>query len=80
MHIWYNNATMIKSKNHQQQDLSKILKRKHEGKWVAISYDYKKIVGYSDNLQKLTKEIRDKNVIYLKALSSSVRYAFEVTN
>ena len=58
-------------------NLSKILKKEHEGKWVALSDDYKKVVGYSESLVKLRAAIPEKiDVVYTKVLRSDVSYAF----
>ena len=56
--------------------LSGLMRKEHEGKWVAISADYKKVVGYSDDLKKLAREVGDEKVVYHMGLSSDKNYAF----
>ena len=57
-------------------DLSKLLTKEHEQKWVALSEDYEKVVDYSANLLELRKRIGDTQVVYLKVPESGKRYAF----
>ena len=59
-----------------QSDIGKLIKKEHEGKWLAISPNYKKIIAYSEKLADLEKEVGKKDVVYTKALHSDVRYAF----
>ncbi|MBX4198223.1 hypothetical protein KW782_02700 [Candidatus Parcubacteria bacterium] len=59
-----------------QQHFHKMFNKEHEGKWVAISSDHKKIIGYSSNLQSLAKQVETDDVVYLKVPLSDVRYAF----
>jgi hypothetical protein len=56
-------------------NLSKILKKEHEGKWVAVSPDYKKVIGYSNTLKELTNKIKTE-VVYTKVLPSDTIFAF----
>jgi adenine-specific DNA methylase len=56
-------------------DLSKIIQEKHVGKWVAISTNYKKILGYSNTLNELTRKYSG-DVVYLKPLSPDMQYSF----
>ncbi len=58
----------------RNQDLSKIIKKKHAGKWIAISPSYKKVVAYADTLQELTKKVSNKDVVYLKGLFPDITY------
>ena len=53
-------------------DLTKIIKKKHEQKWIALSKDRHVIVGSGSNLPTLRKKLGNKkdDVIYMKALSS----------
>jgi hypothetical protein len=53
-----------------------IIEKKHEGKWVAISPDYKKVLDYSDDIVALTERNGRENVVYMKALRSDTSYAF----
>jgi hypothetical protein len=58
------------------RDLTKVLNKSHENKWVALSSDYKKVLGSSENLIELTKAITDKSAVYLKVPPSDAVYAF----
>ncbi len=60
----------------KEYKLAKLITKKHEGKWVALSQDQEKIIGYSEDLLKLKMEIGDAKVIYTKPLPSDVSYAF----
>lgn len=57
-------------------DLTKIIKRGHEGKWVALSKDYKKVLGASGNLKTLTKKVGRQDVVYMRVPLSGYSYAF----
>lgn len=57
--------------------MSKIkIEKKHEGKWLAVSADYSKIIDYSDDIVSLAEKNGRDNIIYTKALSSDTSYAF----
>jgi hypothetical protein len=60
-------------KNH---NLSNIIKKEHEGKWVALSPAYDRVVDFSDSLVLLTQKVGDTDVVYMKALASDVHFAF----
>ena len=64
---------MKASKNY---NLSKIIKKEHEGKWIALSPKRDKVVDFSDDLIKLTKKLGDGDFVYMKAMASDVSYAF----
>lgn len=64
---------MNRTKKH---NLSGILKKKHEGKWVALTKDYKQIISYSDRLTTLERKVGEKDAVYIKALRTDVSYAF----
>lgn len=57
-------------------DLSKILTKAHERKWVALSPDYRKVVGYGDKLASLTARIGKKRVVYMKVPRMDTYHAF----
>ncbi len=57
-------------------DLSTVLKREHENKWVALSDDYKKVIDFSDNLEHLTERVGVENVVYIKVPIFGISYAF----
>ena len=58
------------------KDYSRLLREEHYGKWLAISMDYSKILGYSEDLKQLTQEFEETNVIYTRALDPKAVYAF----
>ena len=57
-------------------DLRRVLKKEMEGKWAALSVDYKKVFGFSDDLTSLTQKMGTKKVVYMKVLPSGVSFAF----
>lgn len=57
-------------------DLTNILKKDHENKWVALTEDRTKVVGCSETLIKLQEEVGTKKVVYMKVLPSDVSFAF----
>lgn len=63
-------------KTPRNYDLSKIIKKEHEGKWVALSPSYTKILGASSDLVALSRKIGKKDVVYMKAPTTGVYYAF----
>lgn len=56
----------------------KLLSKKHEGKWVAVSKDYKKVLAYSDNLKTLRAKVKDASAVYLRHNSPRLDYAFSL--
>jgi len=57
-------------------DLTKILNKIHQDKWVALTPNREKVVGYSDSLVDLKEKIGDKEVTYVKTRPSGVKFAF----
>lgn len=57
-------------------DFSKILKKEHEGKWVALSEDGKKVVAFDEKLSELEKKVGDTKVRYTKVPPFDVSFAF----
>jgi hypothetical protein len=53
-----------------------IIQKKHEGKWVALSSDFQKVLGYSTDVTSLVKKFGRDDVTYTKILKSDVVYAF----
>ena len=64
------------TKTKQTKEYFKELRKEHEGKWVAISSDYKRIVGFSSTLKDLMAKVKDNKVIFSKALTSGISYSF----
>ncbi|OGG58131.1 hypothetical protein A2853_01285 [Candidatus Kaiserbacteria bacterium RIFCSPHIGHO2_01_FULL_55_17] len=56
-------------------DLSRLLGKVHENKWVAFSPDYGRIIDYSPELSVLHKKIGGKKVIYYKVLPADTIFA-----
>ena len=58
-------------------NLTTVLKKEHEKKWVALSSDRRKVISSNENLVELRNEIGDrKDVVYMKVLSSEMEFAF----
>ena len=57
-------------------NLSKVLDKSHERKWVALSPDRSKVLGSSTNLIELKDKVNDKNAIYMKVLPRDTSFAF----
>lgn len=64
------------SQHKEGRDLTKVLNKSHENKWVALNGDYTKVLGTSDDLLVLTKEITDKKAVYMKVPPADSIYAF----
>lgn len=58
--------------------ISKLLTNEHAGKWVAISPDRTKVIGYDASLEALDRKVSSKepNAIYTKGLDNNVSYTF----
>ena len=61
----------------KKQGFTKFLKEKHYGKWLVVSSDYSEILGFSEDLKKLTDEFKQRKVIYTRAENPNAAYAFE---
>ena len=60
----------------QNYDLTAILKEEHAGKWVALSSDRTRVLGFSESFKDLESEVGKTNVVYMKALPKDVKFAF----
>lgn len=60
----------------KNSDFTKILKKEHEEKWVALSENHDKVIDFSEKLADLTKRIGDRDVTYMRVLRSDTEYAF----
>ncbi len=58
------------------QDLTKVLTKAHEKKWVALTRDYKQVVAYDENLAELDRQVGAKDVVFMKVPSSDVFLSF----
>jgi hypothetical protein len=59
-------------------DFTKIIKKIHEEKWVALSEDRTEVVDYDKSLSELNKRVDRKKVVYMKVLSSDMEYCFSL--
>ena len=59
-------------------DFTKIIKKIHEEKWVALSQDHSRVVDFDENFLALTKRMDKKKdrCIYMKVLRSDIEYSF----
>jgi hypothetical protein len=59
-------------------DLTELVKKEHDGKWIALSRNYKNIVDFGRDLTELKKRIDDSHteVVYMKLPKFGKRYAF----
>lgn len=56
-------------------DLSRLLDRSHENKWVAFAPDYSKVVAASESLIELDKLVVGKNVVFYRVLPYNAIFA-----
>ena len=57
-------------------DLSKILNKSHENKWVALSPDRYKVLGSSNDLVELKNKVKNEDAVYMKVQPSDISFAF----
>jgi hypothetical protein len=59
-------------------DLTKVLGRKYDKMWVALSKDRSKVIDSSDTLSGLQAKLGEKRdkVIFMKVLPSDMEFAF----
>ena len=62
----------------QNTDLTKILNKEHEEKWVALTRAHDKVVDYDEKLVDLRERLGRDNeeVVYFKVPRSDTAYAF----
>jgi hypothetical protein len=56
-------------------DLSGLLDRSHENKWVAFAPDYSEVVAASESLIDLDRVVAGKNVVYYRVLPFDAIFA-----
>lgn len=66
----------MKKSQKKNEAINNLIGKEHEGKWVAITPCYDKVVAYSERLIDLKKQVKDRNVVYIKPLLSDRTYAF----
>ena len=59
-------------------DLTKVLGKEHEEKWVALSSDRSKLVDFSKSLLELRDRLGEKknDYVYMRVLRSDIDYCF----
>ena len=59
-------------------DLTKVLSKEHEEKWVALSRDQRRVVDSGVSLPKLRERLGEKknDYVYMKILRSDIEYSF----
>lgn len=57
-------------------DLTKILTKEHERKWVALTRDNKRVVAFDDDLIALDKKVGDQDVVFMKVPASDAYLSF----
>ncbi|OGG64202.1 hypothetical protein A3C18_00060 [Candidatus Kaiserbacteria bacterium RIFCSPHIGHO2_02_FULL_54_11b] len=60
----------------KNKDFTDLLKDEHYGKWLAVSKDYSKILGFSEDLKQLTHKFKQEKVVYTRAQNPKENYAF----
>jgi hypothetical protein len=58
------------------QNLNKILNKSHEKKWVALSSNRSKVLGYSSDLVELKNKINNRDAVYMKVLARDTSFIF----
>lgn len=61
-------------------DLTKIVGKEHEQKWVALSKDRSKLIDSAENLSALRERFgeRKNDYIYMRVLRSDMEYSFSL--
>lgn len=59
-------------------DLTKIVKKEHEEKWVALSKDHSQVIDFAENLKVLRDRMAEKRneYVYMRVLRSDMQYSF----
>lgn len=58
-------------------DLTTLLTKEHEQKWVALTKDHKTVVAYDDDLEALDARVGDRDdVVFMKVPSSDSFLSF----
>ena len=59
-------------------DFTKILKKIHEEKWVALSADHSRVLDFDEDFLALTERMEKKEdrYVYMKVLRSDMEYSF----
>ena len=59
-------------------DLTKIIGKEHEEKWVALTKNHDKLVDFADTLKVLRDRLGEhkNDYVYMKVLRSDMEYSF----
>ncbi len=57
-------------------DLTKVLSKEHEMKWVALSKDNSKVIDFDADLLTLDKRVQAEEVTFMKVPASDVYLSF----
>lgn len=62
-------------------DLTKVIGKEHEDKWVALTKDHKKLVDCGATLKALRNRLGEckNDYIYMRVLRSDMEYSFSCT-
>jgi hypothetical protein len=71
--MWY--TVIMQTDKGERSDLSGILDRSHENKWVAIASDYSRVIAAADSLRDLLHSVPDTTAIFCKVLPHDVSFA-----
>ena len=59
----------------ESPDLTKVLTKDHENKWVVLSRDYKKVLATGDTLDEVMEAVPDKNTVVVNTRPLFMPYA-----
>ena len=57
-------------------DLTKVLSKEHEMKWVALSKDSSRVIDFDVDLLILDKRVQSEDVTFMKVPASNVYLSF----
>ncbi len=57
-------------------DLTKVINKTHENKWVALTPTRDKVIGSSESLLKLRNQIGSRAATYMKIVPANAKRAF----
>ena len=59
-------------------DLTKILRKEHEEKWVALTKNHERLVDFADTLKVLRDRLGESknDYVYMRVLRSDLEYSF----
>ena len=57
-------------------DLTRVLTKDHEKKWVALSRDNTQVVAFDDDLVALDKKVAGQDIVFMKVPSSEAYLSF----